>query len=84
MNPAEEQWGDPDDKLLKQLQEYGHLSGATADGGLWELTLYHEGDEANGRSLMEIKGVKMWHELRIMPPLPYFPQLPFPPDPDGE
>jgi hypothetical protein len=81
---AEEEWGDPDDKLLKHLKTYGHLSGMIDDGGLWELTLYQDGDEAKGRSLMEIKGVKMWHELRIMPPLPPFPLLPFPPDPDAE
>jgi hypothetical protein len=53
-------------------------------GSSWRLTLYQEGDEPNGRSLMEIKGVKMWHEMWMMPPLPPFPLLPFPPDPDGE
>jgi hypothetical protein len=79
-NDAEEQWGDADDRLLKQLKEYGHISGTTADGHMWELTLHQEGDEAKGRDLIEVKGVKVWHELRLIPPLPPLPPLPFPPE----
>jgi hypothetical protein len=76
---AQEQRGDADDVLLEHLKKYGHFSGYMENGDQWELTLYHEGDEANGRELIEIKGVKLWHKIRPaadLPPLPIIPSIP--------
>ena len=76
---AEEQWGDPDDQLLRQLEKHGHFSGYMENGDQWSLSLYRDGDDANGRKLIEIKGVKVWHTIRPasdLPPLPLIPPFP--------
>lgn len=76
---AGEQWGDPDDRYLEHLKRYGHLIGSMQNGDQWELWLWHEGDDAKGRDLIEIKGVKLWHKITSLSDLPPLPPIPFPP-----
>lgn len=79
MNVAEEQWGDPDDFVINRIKQYGGMSGYDAEGNQWELRIYCGEDRKEGYILIEIKGVKLWYELRLkanLPPLPFIPPFP--------
>ncbi len=80
---AEERWGDPDDFILSQIKQYGGISGYDVSGNQWTLSTWYGEDKRDGCNLIEIKGAKLWYELRLkadLPPLPvmpmYTPQVP--------
>ena len=76
---AKEQWGDADDRILSHVKEYGGMTGYDVDGNQWTLRTYYGEDSVKGFTLITIKGVKLWYELRLkadLPPLPAIPPFP--------